>query len=175
MSLPVSSLLVYKHFRHCKNAEIRLQRFAQKFPCMQKTWKFHCKTNGVKQEYLLPQYVIIIIKENALCTDAFCPTQWLCVQNAKFLTLFKKPQPQLRLSITLYAQKVVCRLTAVFSTLQSTLRRKGRFPLHNDKIRLSKGYCFVQTATNAKLCNEKPQSKALKPFAERCLNVALFQ
>lgn len=29
------------------------------------------------------------------------PTQWLYVQNEKFLTLFDKPQPQLRLSILL--------------------------------------------------------------------------
>lgn len=86
---------------------------------MQKMRKFHCKTYGVKQEYLLPQYVIIVIKENALCTDAFCPTRWLYVQNAKLLTLFKKPPTQLRLSITLYAQEVVS-LTAVFSTLKST-------------------------------------------------------
>ncbi len=97
------------------------------------------------------------------------PTQWLYVQNEKFLTLFDKPQPQLRLSITLYAQEVVCRLTAVFSTSKSTLKREARFPLHNGKFHLPKGDCFVQTATNAKLCNGKPQSKALKPFADLCL------
>ena len=34
------------------------------------------------------------------------PTQWLYVQNEKFLTLFDKPQPQLRLSILFTHKKL---------------------------------------------------------------------
>ena len=71
--------------------------------------------------------------------------------------------------MSLYAQEVVCRLTTLFSTLKSTLKGKYDFRYITANFRLPKGDCFVQTATNAKLCSERPQSKALKPFADLCL------
>ena len=122
----------------------------------------------MKQEYLLPQYAIIIIKENRYTLTLFARRNGFSCKMQNCLRSLRNRNRSCACRYSLRTRSCLSFNGGVFD-VEKHFERKARFPLHNDKIRLPKGDCFVQTATNAKLCNGKPQSKSLKPFAELCL------